>query len=35
MRQPDLFASVINGLPLGQDWHFFKADTFPTIHPIH
>ncbi len=35
MRQQDLFASVIDGLPLQENWHFFPANTFPTIHPIH
>lgn len=29
------FQSVITGLDTTQDLHFYKADTFPTIHPIH
>ncbi|HEX6385965.1 MAG TPA: pirin family protein [Anaerolineae bacterium] len=31
----NVFASAIQGLKLDSDLHFFKADTFPTIHPIH
>lgn len=31
----NLFDSVIHSLPLQRDLHFFKADTFPTIHPVH
>ncbi|MCB9432049.1 MAG: pirin family protein [Ardenticatenaceae bacterium] len=29
------FQSVITGLDTSQDLHFYKANTFPTIHPIH
>ena len=29
------FQSVINGLDTTQDLHFYKADTFPVIHPVH
>lgn len=31
----DFFDSAISGLDLRGDLHFFKADTFPTIHPVH
>ncbi|MCP5099387.1 MAG: pirin family protein [Chloroflexi bacterium] len=30
-----VFDSVIHSLPIQQDLHFFKADAFPTIHPVH
>ncbi len=29
------FQSVITGLDTSQDLHFYKADTFPVIHPVH
>ena len=29
------FESVIEGLDLNSDLQFYKADTFPTINPIH
>lgn len=31
----DIFASVIRGLDVQGDLHFYPANTFPTIHPIH
>ena len=31
----DIFASVIKNLDVSQDLHFYKADTFPTMKPIH
>lgn len=31
----DIFSSAITGVDLRSDLHFFKADTFPYIHPIH
>lgn len=30
-----MFDSVITGLDTTGDLHFYKADTFPTIHPVH
>lgn len=30
-----IFDSVIHTLPIEQDLQFFKADAFPTIHPVH
>lgn len=30
-----IFDSVINDLPINNQLQFFKADTFPTIHPVH
>jgi redox-sensitive bicupin YhaK (pirin superfamily) len=29
------FQSVITGLDTTQDLHFYKADIFPLIHPVH
>jgi hypothetical protein len=29
------YESVIEGLPLTSEVQFFKADTFPTINPVH
>lgn len=34
-RQTSVFDTVIDGLPVQADLHFFPADTFPTIHPVH
>lgn len=31
----DYFGSVIHGLDIQGDLNFYKADTFPTIHPVH
>ena len=31
----DIFSSVIRGLDVQGDLHFYPADTFPTIKPIH
>lgn len=31
----DLTKSVITGLDVGDNLHFYKADTFPTINPVH
>lgn len=31
----NLFDSVIHSLPLKRELHFFKANAFPTIHPVH
>jgi quercetin 2,3-dioxygenase len=31
----DYLETVIQGLDTSQDLHFYKAETFPTIHPIH
>lgn len=31
----NIFDSVITGLDTNADLQFYKADTFPTIHPIH
>ena len=30
-----MFDSVINGLEVTEDVQHFRADTFPTIHPVH
>ena len=30
-----LFDSVIHTIPIHKQLHFYKADTFPTIHPVH
>lgn len=32
---PSIFDSVIRGLTIDQNLQFFKADTFPTLHPVH
>ena len=29
------FESVIDGLDMSSNLQFYKADTFPTIHPVH
>lgn len=31
----NIFDSVIHSLDITQPLHFFKADAFPTIHPVH
>ncbi len=31
----DLTKSVISGLNVQDNLHFYKAATFPTIHPVH
>ncbi|MEM7334301.1 MAG: pirin family protein [Chloroflexota bacterium] len=31
----NIFDSVIRGLPTEGDLQFYKADRFPTIHPVH
>lgn len=31
----NIFGSAINGLTLEQDLQFYKAETFPTINPVH
>jgi quercetin 2,3-dioxygenase len=30
-----IFDSIIHTLPIEQELHFFKANTFPTIRPVH
>ena len=30
-----IFDSVIHTIPIEKQLHFFKANTFPTIHPVH
>jgi redox-sensitive bicupin YhaK (pirin superfamily) len=32
---PSIFDSVIHTIPVQSHLHFYKADTFPTIHPVH
>jgi redox-sensitive bicupin YhaK (pirin superfamily) len=35
LMRNDFFDTIITGLNVTADLHFFKADTFPTLHPIH
>lgn len=32
---PSIFDSVIHTIPVQEHLHFYKAATFPTIHPVH
>lgn len=32
---PSIFDSVIHTIPIQKHLHFYKADTFPTLHPVH
>ncbi|WP_420631264.1 pirin family protein [Candidatus Leptofilum sp.] len=30
-----MFESIITNVSISEDLHFYKAETFPTIHPVH